>query len=111
MFGFDLALVRNDLEALADDEEDHNEQKNLDHVHLRKEKEKKLLPSLRYIDTLCSVGMVLARNDLEALADDEKDHDKQGNLDHVHLLEEKEKDKKTFFPMSFEKVQGYFVQK
>ncbi len=35
----DLVLVRNDLEALADDEEDHNEQENLDHVHLLREKE------------------------------------------------------------------------
>jgi hypothetical protein len=33
----------------------------------------------------------LIRNDLEALADDEEDQDEQENLDHVHLLEEKEK--------------------
>ncbi len=37
------------------------------------------------------VGLVLVRNDLEALADDEEDQDEQENLDHVHLLEEKEK--------------------
>jgi hypothetical protein len=30
---FGLVLVRNDLEALADDEEDHKEQENLDHLH------------------------------------------------------------------------------
>jgi hypothetical protein len=36
-------LVRKDLEALADDEEDHDEQETLDNVHLLEEKEK-LLP-------------------------------------------------------------------
>jgi hypothetical protein len=30
-----LVFVGNDLEALVDDEEDHNEQENLDHVHLK----------------------------------------------------------------------------
>jgi predicted P-loop ATPase/GTPase len=37
------------------------------------------------------VGLVLVGNDLEALADDEEDHDEQETLDNVHLLEEKEK--------------------
>ncbi len=40
-----LVLVRKDLEALTDVEEDHNEQENLDHVHLLEEKEK-ILPFL-----------------------------------------------------------------
>jgi hypothetical protein len=38
-----LILFRNDLEALADDEEDRNMQENLDHVRLLEEKEKLLL--------------------------------------------------------------------
>jgi hypothetical protein len=29
-----LVLVKNDIEALSDDEEDHNEKENLNHVHL-----------------------------------------------------------------------------
>ncbi len=36
------------------------------------------------------VDLVSVRNDLEALADDEEDHDEQENLYQVHLLEEKE---------------------
>jgi hypothetical protein len=46
------------------------------------------------LDTLTRsvwVGQVLVRNDLEALVDDEEDHDEQENLSHVHLCEEKEK--------------------
>ncbi len=33
------------------------------------------------------VGLVLIRNDLEVLAEDEEDRYEQENLDHVHLLE------------------------
>jgi hypothetical protein len=41
------------------------------------------------------VGLVLVKNDLEVLAEDEEDHNEQENLDYVqfvHLC----KDKKTF---------------
>jgi hypothetical protein len=86
----DLVLDRNDLEALVDDEEDHKEQKNLDHVHFLEEKEK-LFRSFVTLTSSVWVGLVLVRNDLEALVDDEEDQDEQENLDHVHLLEEKEK--------------------
>jgi hypothetical protein len=41
-----LVLVRNYLKALADDEEDQDEQENMDYVHLLKENKKKLLTFL-----------------------------------------------------------------
>ncbi len=86
----DLVLVRNDLEALVDNEEDHEEQKNLDHVHFLEEKEK-LFRSFVTLTSSVWVGLVVVMKDLEALADDEEDQDEQENLDHVNLLEEKEK--------------------
>jgi hypothetical protein len=49
-----LVLVRNDLEALADDDDDLDEREVqvLEHVHFLKQKEKSL-PFLCYIDMLC----------------------------------------------------------
>ncbi len=85
-----LVLVRNDLEALADDEDDHNEQENLDHLHLKKTRRN----YYHSFDTLrCSVwvGLVMVKNDLEAQEDDDEDHNEQENLDQVHLLEDKDK--------------------
>ncbi len=70
------------------DEEEHDEQENLDHVHLLEEKRN----YYRSCEKLTrSDGLVLVRNDLEALAHVEEHHNEQENLDHVHLLEEKEK--------------------
>jgi hypothetical protein len=63
-------LVRKDLEALADDEEDHDEQETLDNVHLLEEKEK-LLPFLVTLTPSIWDGLVLVRKDIENLADDE----------------------------------------
>ncbi len=64
-------MVWNDFKALVDDEEDHDKQENLDHVHVLEEKENYYYS----LDTLIRsvwVGQVLVMNDPEALADDEK---------------------------------------
>ncbi len=68
-----LVLVRNDLEALADDEEDHDKQENWT-MCISLEKKRSFCHSFETLAHSVWVGLVLDRIDLEALADDEEDH-------------------------------------